>query len=208
MNYTIDHQVAYPVINSALDQQRHMQIEPLHPPLPNQLPSLSQVLGNMLISNKQVTPITQLDYYPRLTVQPNGYHTAFPTALRSPYDPTTMRAWPNSLFPNAMPSSAPLSFISHQDPSLKKRPRRRHHEVERLYQCNFPRCPKAYGTLNHLNAHVLSQNHGPKRLPAEFKEIRKLWKAKKEKAAAAAAAAAAACNSQQMVAQQAAVHHV
>lgn len=47
-----------------------------------------------------------------------------------------------------------------------KRPRRKFEEVERNYVCNFEECGKAYGTLNHLNAHVLSQNHGPKRMPA------------------------------------------
>lgn len=83
----------------------------------------------------------------------------------------------------------------------KKRPRRRFEEIERIYDCSYPGCPKAYGTLNHLNAHVSMQKHGPKRLPAgmcmpafqthlshlmrnviihflltEFKEIRKAWR--------------------------------
>ena len=31
---------------------------------------------------------------------------------------------------------------------------------------SFPNCTKAYGTLNHLNAHVTMQKHGPKRSPA------------------------------------------
>lgn len=48
----------------------------------------------------------------------------------------------------------------------KKRPRRRFEEIERIYDCSYPGCPKAYGTLNHLNAHVSMQKHGPKRLPA------------------------------------------
>merc|ERR1712093_827516 len=39
---------------------------------------------------------------------------------------------------------------------------------------------KAYGTLNHLNAHVTMQSHGQKRTPEEFKEIRKEWKARKK----------------------------
>ena len=52
----------------------------------------------------------------------------------------------------------------------KKRPRRRFEEIERLYDCNYPGCNKAYGTLNHLNAHASMQKHGPKRLPSgEFK---------------------------------------
>ncbi|KAJ3535821.1 hypothetical protein NM688_g6924 [Phlebia brevispora] len=47
--------------------------------------------------------------------------------------------------------------------SIKKRPRRRYDEIERRYRCNFPNCTKAYNTLNHLNAHVMMQKHGPKR---------------------------------------------
>ena len=47
----------------------------------------------------------------------------------------------------------------------KKRPRRRFDEIERLYTCGFDGCEKAYGTLNHLNAHVTMQKHGEKRLP-------------------------------------------
>ena len=38
----------------------------------------------------------------------------------------------------------------------------------------------ADGTLNHLNAHCSMQKHGPKRLPAEFKEIRKAWRQRKK----------------------------
>lgn len=54
-----------------------------------------------------------------------------------------------------LPSNAPA----------KKRPRRRYDEIERLYGCNFENCTKAYGTLNHLNAHITMQKHGPKRDP-------------------------------------------
>lgn len=38
-------------------------------------------------------------------------------------------------------------------------------KVERLYGCNYPGCTKAYGTLNHLNAHITMQKHGLKRMP-------------------------------------------
>lgn len=48
----------------------------------------------------------------------------------------------------------------------KKRPRRRYEEIERLYPCGWNGCEKSYGTLNHLNAHVMTQKHGEKRLPA------------------------------------------
>lgn len=78
-------------------------------------------------------------------------------------------------------------------------------QIERLYSCSYPGCTKAYGTLNHLNAHITMQKHGPKRLPqgerkfcfqmgldhaltvsvftrqnSEFKEIRKEWRARKK----------------------------
>ncbi|CEP18563.1 hypothetical protein [Parasitella parasitica] len=76
------------------------------------------------------------------------------------------------------------SFVAIPGTNQKKRPRRRYDEVERLYHCTWPGCSKAYGTLNHLNAHVSMQKHGPKRHPAEFKEMRKIWrKQKKEREA-------------------------
>lgn len=46
-----------------------------------------------------------------------------------------------------------------------KRPRRRYEEIERMYKCGWNGCEKAYGTLNHLNAHVTMQSHGAKRTP-------------------------------------------
>jgi hypothetical protein len=34
-----------------------------------------------------------------------------------------------------------------------------------MYKCSWNSCEKAYGTLNHLNAHVTMQSHGQKRTP-------------------------------------------
>jgi hypothetical protein len=34
-----------------------------------------------------------------------------------------------------------------------------------MYKCGWNGCEKAYGTLNHLNAHVTMQLHGQKRTP-------------------------------------------
>jgi hypothetical protein len=34
-----------------------------------------------------------------------------------------------------------------------------------MYKCGWNGCEKAYGTLNHLNAHVTMQSHGVKRTP-------------------------------------------
>ncbi|GAA5939772.1 hypothetical protein JCM3775_001620 [Rhodotorula graminis] len=68
-----------------------------------------------------------------------------------------------------------------------KRPRRRFDEIERMYNCDYPGCTKAYGTLNHLNSHKTMQKHGPKSTPAQFKEMRKAWRERKKAEAATAA---------------------
>ncbi|KAF9431900.1 hypothetical protein BGZ76_011561 [Entomortierella beljakovae] len=93
------------------------------------------------------------------------------------------------------------SFVPLSGVNSKKRPRRRFDEIERLYVCNWGDCEKAYGTLNHLNAHVNMQKHGPKRLPAEFKELRKAWR-KHKRAEEEAAKQAAAFHQQQTQTQQ------
>jgi hypothetical protein len=62
---------------------------------------------------------------------------------------------------NSSASSAEkiYSFVAIPGTNQKKRPRRRYDEIERLYHCNYAGCTKAYGTLNHLNAHVSMQKH-------------------------------------------------
>jgi len=57
---------------------------------------------------------------------------------------------------------------------------RRSDEIERLYHYSWPDCTKTYGTLNHLSAYVVMQKHGPRRLPSEFKKLRKQWRKAKE----------------------------
>lgn len=101
------------------------------------------------------------------------------------------------------------SFVPIPGSQQHKRPRRRYEEIERMYKCGWNGCEKAYGTLNHLNAHVTMQGHGTKRTPDEFKEIRKEWKQRKkdeeaqrkaeeerQRQAAAAAAGAVGQNAQ------------
>lgn len=57
------------------------------------------------------------------------------------------------------------SFVPIPGAQQHKRPRRRYEEIERMYKCGWNGCEKAYGTLNHLNAHVTMQSHGSKRTP-------------------------------------------
>ncbi|KAJ6581537.1 hypothetical protein B0H19DRAFT_1061085 [Mycena capillaripes] len=93
--------------------------------------------------------------------------------------PTQQQSGPES--PSDPSNKKTYSFVALPGNAVRKRPRRRYDEIERLYHCSWPDCNKAYGTLNHLNAHVQMQKHGAKRSPNEFKELRKQWrKAKKE----------------------------
>ncbi|KAL2012662.1 hypothetical protein VTN00DRAFT_187 [Thermoascus crustaceus] len=107
--------------------------------------------------------------------------------------------------PYSSPATTVYSFVPIPGAQQHKRPRRRYEEIERMYKCGWNGCEKAYGTLNHLNAHVTMQSHGSKRTPEEFKEIRKEWKARKKeeenqrKAAEERERAAAAAQAQQQV---------
>ena len=72
-------------------------------------------------------------------------------------------------YPNVSQGGHPLStvysFVPIPGAQQHKRPRRRYEEIERMYKCGWNGCEKAYGTLNHLNAHVTMQSHGVKRTP-------------------------------------------
>merc|ERR1712169_106807 len=87
---------------------------------------------------------------------------------------------PTSAAPAGARPGQVYSFVPIPGAQQHKRPRRRYEEIERMYKCGWNGCEKAYGTLNHLNAHVTMQSHGTKRTPEEFKEIRKEWKARKK----------------------------
>ena len=96
---------------------------------------------------------------------------------------------------NGDDSSSTAGSQGHQSSGgPRKRPRRRYDEIERLYSCSWPGCQKSYGTLNHLNAHVAMQKHGPKRSPAEFKDMRKAWRKSKREDEQRRQANAAAAN--------------
>jgi len=62
-------------------------------------------------------------------------------------------------------NSKSYSFVALPFNAAKKRPRRRYDELQCPYQCSWSDCTKAYGTLNHLNAHITMQKHDLKRSP-------------------------------------------
>ncbi|GAA5822006.1 hypothetical protein JCM3770_001630 [Rhodotorula araucariae] len=102
-----------------------------------------------------------------------------PLPLAPPTGTATRRA--------SLPGGSKQYNFVQQVGQTTKRPRRRYDEIERMYNCDYPGCTKAYGTLNHLNSHKTMQKHGPRSTPAQFKEMRKAWRERKKAEAAAAA---------------------
>ncbi|KUJ11741.1 uncharacterized protein LY89DRAFT_594393 [Mollisia scopiformis] len=109
----------------------------------------------------------------------SGYAGQPQHAMQHGY-PVTGAQTPTSAAPAGARPGQVYSFVPIPGAQQHKRPRRRYEEIERMYKCGWQGCEKAYGTLNHLNAHVTMQSHGSKRTPEEFKEIRKEWKARKK----------------------------
>lgn len=88
-----------------------------------------------------------------------------PPAVGSIYGSAPQYAGTNSFPQGGHPLSTVYSFVPIPGAQQHKRPRRRYEEIERMYKCGWNGCEKAYGTLNHLNAHVTMQGHGSKRTP-------------------------------------------
>ncbi|OBA17415.1 uncharacterized protein OGAPODRAFT_6914 [Ogataea polymorpha] len=101
-----------------------------------------------------------------------------PAHLPSPYPAQPMSA--NRSLSYHTPLSQPPKDRGSPPSEANKRKRRKAHEVVRLYKCNHESCQKAYGTLNHLNSHIVLQKHGQKRSPSEFKELREELKRKRK----------------------------
>jgi hypothetical protein len=96
-------------------------------------------------------------------VQGTVAHVPRPPAVGSA--PPAMYPQPSNWTQGGHPLSTVYSFVPIPGAQQHKRPRRRYEEIERMYKCGWNGCEKAYGTLNHLNAHVTMQGHGSKRTP-------------------------------------------
>ncbi|KAI1316336.1 hypothetical protein EDD11_010115 [Mortierella claussenii] len=187
----------------------------------NSVGTMSGVQGGMVRSSPLV------GYMDAMTLQHHQQHQGHPSQLSPSSSPYTQPMMPNTHLytppqqhltqsqmgtpswlstdgsDNGQPGAGKqYSFVPLSGVNTKKRPRRRFDEIERLYVCNWADCEKAYGTLNHLNAHVNMQKHGPKRHPSEFKELRKAWRRQKKAEEEAAKQAAAVFHQEQQQQQQ------
>lgn len=68
-------------------------------------------------------------------------------------------------------SSATLPNLDAPSKSIEKprrRVRRRYNQILRRFCCSYPQCTKSYGSLNHLNAHIVTKKHGQRKSRADF----------------------------------------
>jgi hypothetical protein len=100
------------------------------------------------------------------TLAPLTIPTRSPTSPTALLSPTATSPPPSTSGTSSSPQeSKTYAFVALPGNAVKKRPRRKYDEIERLYSCSHPGCIKSYGTLNHLNAHITMQRHGQKRSP-------------------------------------------
>ena len=89
------------------------------------------------------------------------------------YSETSRNNHPSA--PSLVPIARPVASEEEQDdvlpgPSVSKTDSfvslPRNATRKRLYRCSWSDCTKSFGTLNHLNVHIVMQRHGSKRTPA------------------------------------------
>lgn len=121
------------------------QREPLHPV---HLPSLCELFGTLATTPASYKP---LPTQPIESSEPKSRPSTKPDSVSSPVRTN--------------------NFIVIVGKEIQKRHRKRYHEVTRNFRCQHPGCNKAYGALNHLNAHLLALGHGRRRKAKEYRPI-------------------------------------
>lgn len=58
--------------------------------------------------------------------------------------------------------------VFYDDSKPNRRFRRRYNQIVRKYNCSFPGCNKSYGSLNHLNTHIVTKKHGQRKSKSDF----------------------------------------
>lgn len=126
-----------------------------------------QEFGNSLMQNHFIQtpqgqmPPTRLNYGNQIMgVLPNAYY----------YGVAGVEHPASEYF---APQYVPLAgVIGYSYPGQKSRRfRRRYHQIYRKYKCLYKNCTKSYGSLNHLNTHIVTKNHGQRMSKAEFKNL-------------------------------------
>lgn len=88
------------------------------------------------------------------------------------FPPHAMNATTNQPYHSSITSSYAYSQHDFNPKDVFKhrtrRFRRRYNQVVRKYACSFKGCTKSYGSLNHLNTHIVTKGHGQRKSKADF----------------------------------------
>ncbi|EGW31871.1 uncharacterized protein SPAPADRAFT_62481 [Spathaspora passalidarum NRRL Y-27907] len=91
-----------------------------------------------------------------------------------PYMQPTYNAAPHQMLPTGAPIHHSLQQYHPGAPGMDiankrgRRFRRRYNQIVRKYSCSYPGCIKSYGSLNHLNTHIVTKKHGHRKSKADF----------------------------------------
>lgn len=106
-------------------------------------------------------------------LQPQNVYTGMTQYTQPSYPSTNTSTGIRFLYSNsvsAVPATTSKTDLqSHVPPEKKSRRfRRRYNQIVRKYPCSFPGCLKSYGSLNHLNTHIVTKKHGPRKSKLDF----------------------------------------
>ena len=78
----------------------------------------------------------------------------------------------NVVDPQSMPYPYPQNqhFNEDHEPKKVRRFRRRYNQIVRKYSCTYAGCNKSYGSLNHLNTHIVTKKHGHRKSKADYRK--------------------------------------
>ncbi|KAI9297317.1 hypothetical protein K502DRAFT_323320 [Neoconidiobolus thromboides FSU 785] len=169
--------IGYDIVSYSLKfkkEKHNAYYAPTPNPSRNATPTENGILPPMNFNN--YTPDTaSLPSLSEVIKHINSYNTSRTRSEISSSELTTPKDGCSSTFEDSMHTKSDRLIINQVNSTFstvagfhQKRPRRLYSEVKRIYKCEHPGCTKAYGALNHLNSHILNQNHGQKRKACEF----------------------------------------
>lgn len=115
----------------------------------------------------QPLPQVQLNYgqYLPYSIRPAQFHEHTYTPLSQ----SQSAPLPGAPLPyGSLPSHLAHDLDHLHEMKRGRRFRRRYNQIVRKYSCSFPQCNKSYGSLNHLNTHIVTKKHGHRKSKADF----------------------------------------
>eukprot|EP00835_Amoeboradix_gromovi_P005075 NODE_444_length_8544_cov_0.465127.p4 type:complete len:198 gc:universal NODE_444_length_8544_cov_0.465127:5835-6428(+) len=145
-------------------------------PMENQQLSLAAPTNTQYFVNPTTGPNSTINESANnMNYTPDVLYSSFAPA--SAYSNEAMDSLIPPIQPLPIPVPVPIQQVLTQDvmpqkykhrTDFSKRQRRKHREMERIYDCDFDGCDKAYESISHLNTHREKKNHGEKKSIYDF----------------------------------------